>query len=312
MKKMISLLLALAMCLCLCACGANGSADANVNGHNGEANKPDAGKPFPYVGTWANQEGTVYLRIEEGGKITCESIMTNTSTSTVNGVSTSSTSKTLITNTYTWSMNGDQFMFNGIAPYEAVENNGTYSLVGEKITYYRVGELDYEISMEDENAGDTKDLSADSVKYTLGQVIKAEGFELVLDEVGIAKDIRISSNSSGIKITSGPSVEDGKQYVYLRGTLKNTGTAATRSAIGGVVYLDEYEFNLRTDTIATSGAPKSSIDPLDTVHILLYAQITDEMASIFSEGKIIFGFNDNFSNVQIDQAQYLYFVEVKK
>lgn len=203
-------------------------------------------------------------------------------------------------------------MFGGNAEFKPSMEDGKYCLVGEKVTYYRVGELDYEIDLNDPTDESGKDILNNAEKYELGSVISAEGFELVFDEAGIASDIRISSNSSGIKITSGPSVVDGKRYVYLKGTLKNTGKTAIREAIGGTAYLDDYEFALDSKIISTTGNPASSVDPLDTVYILIYAQISDEMAEQFSLGKVVLGFNDNFADVQVDKAQYLYYVEITK
>ena len=321
MKKLIALVLALTMALTLCACGGDAEAAPAGNAAQNDAENVAPEKPaekpaeepkeFPFVGTWANEDGTVYLRIQDGGIVLAESVMTNSSTSTINGVTTSSVSKTLITSTYSWKEENGKFLFNGMAIYTPETKNGEYSLVGEKITYYRVGDLSYEIQLDAEESG-KKDIQKDAKKYTLGSKITAPGIELTLKESGIASDIRISSESTGIKITSGPSAEPGKQYVYLRGTLKNTGKTAARAVIGGTVFMDDYEFALKTDTISTSGTPKSSIDPMETVHILLYAQVSDEVAAIFAEGKIVFAFNDNFANVQVDQAEHLYYVEVTR
>ena len=164
---------------------------------------------------------------------------------------------------------------------------------------------------QEPDQGDGKIDISDCEQYALGTTIKAEGFELTLDEVGVAEDIRITTEGS-ITITSGPSVIEGKQYVYLKGTLKNTGTTSMNSAIGGKVYLDEYEFDLKTDLISTQGAPTAHVDPLDTARIILFVEISDEMASVFTSGKIIFGFNDNFADVFLEKAQYLYYVDVPK
>ncbi len=313
-KKSLVVLMVAVLCFALCACGGNtDSGNEAVGANNGTLEKTDEKideTTFPFVGTWTTEEKKTYLRIEEGGTITAESILVSSTTSTVNGVTTKKETKKIVTNTYTWSVSDGKFMFNNKAAYEPCVDNGTYSLVGEKTTYFRIGELDYVIPLEDKET-EQKDLYADAVDYVVGDVIVAEGLELVFDEIGVKDDIRISSKSSGIQITSGPSEEEGKQYVYLKGALKNTGTTATRATIGGVVYLDEYEFALKTDTIKTSGSPSSSIDPLETVHIILYAQISDEMADIFTEGKIIFGFNDNFSEVELENAQYLYCAKVE-
>lgn len=289
MKKIFSLLLVMVLALSLCACGGN---------------KVDM-DDFPFIGTWSNDEGTAYLRVMENGVLKAESIVTNTSTNTHNGVTTKSESKSTSTLDYSWALDGNKFIFNGSAEFTPTEKDGVFSLVGEKITYVRVGELDYEILLEP--ASDSKSNKVEnSTEYALGTLVTAEGFELVLDETGIKENIRITSKSSGISITSGPSVEEGKKYVYLKGTLKNTSKTAIRPAIAGAIYLDDYEFNLNSDIISTAGSPVSEIDPLDTVNVLLFAKISNEMESAFTNGKIVFGFNDNFSDVMLEEAQYLY------
>lgn len=324
MKKLIPLLLAFVMMLTLCACGAkDSSTPAPAKDAPSEAvtvtqaiaeTTTITAEPveFPYIGTWVNTDGKIYLRVKDGGVILSESILTSSSTHTVNGVTTSSTSKSIVSNTYTWSITNGMFSFNGVKLYTPTFENEQYSLVSDTATFYRVGDLDYEIPLTSDEDSTKKDIQKDAEEYVLGTNIVVDGIEMVLEESGVTDNIRITSNSSGIKMTSGPSVEAGKQYVYLKGMLKNTGFSSTRAVIGGGVYLDGYEFNLRTDTIRTSGAPSSTIDPLETVHILLYAQITDEMAGMFSEGKIIFGFNDNFANVELEKAQHLYYVNVNR
>ncbi len=320
MKKALSLILALIMCLSLCACGGNDSSGTDSSGTdttgadegNSASEKLDI-STYPFVGTWANEGSTVYLRVKEDGSISAESILVNNKTSTVNGVTTTRVEKSIReTGTYSWSMENDKFIFNNTASYTPTLENGVYTLVGEKTTYTRVGDLDFVIPLDEETTEDSGNIAEKAVEYTVGTVIEAEGFELTFTECGVEADIRISSNTSGIKITAGPSVETGKQYVYLKGTLKNTGKTALRSAIGGKAYLDDYEFDISTDIITTSGSPTYKVEPLETVNFIIYAKISDEMADIFTEGKIVFGFNDNFADVEISNAQYLYYANVSR
>ena len=145
--------------------------------------------------------------------------------------------------------------------------------------------------------------------YTVGEPLVADGVDMVFTEQGIADDIRVTSKSSGIQITSGPSPESDKQFVYLKGTLKNTGTTAAWAAVGGKLIIDGYEYDVKVDVINEDGTPASTIDPLDTVIILLYAHVPTELTSSFSEAEMTFGFNNNFADVDITNCDYLFAVE---
>ena len=268
-------------------------------------------EPFPYVGTWVNEDKTLFLKIYEDNKIVMTAFLKSDITKTVNGVSTRKVTYKEQTYDYSWNVTNDIFYFNGKAAYTPTEKDGKYMLISDVATYSRLGDLDYEIKFEEPDQGDNKVDLSDCEQYPIGTTIKAEGFELTLKEVGIKKDIRITTKGS-LKITAGPSVIKGKKYVYLKGTIKNTGTTSTRSAIGGKVYLDDYEFDLKTDLISAQGTPTAHVDPLDTVRVILYAEISDEMASVFNSGKVIFGFNDNFADVLLEKAQYLYYVDISK
>ena len=314
MKKTLALILVFVMCILLCACGNGGSTTGTAQGNIDKAEETIAiaitekQEDFPYIGTWVNDKETLYMRVQEGGILLVDSVATSSSTHTVNGVTTSSTSKSIMTNSYSWMLSGEKFLFNGVKEYTPEVKDGQYYLVSDSQTFMRIGEVDYEIDLGTDGNG--KDIREEAVEYSIGTTIAADGFELTLTECGLNEDIRVTSKSSGIQITAGPSVESGKQYVYLKGTLKNTSTISIKSVIGGTIYLDEYEFNLQSDTIATSGNYQQTVSPLETVHILLYAQISDEMAGLFNEGKIVFGFNNNFANVELANADYLYFTRI--
>lgn len=318
-KTVLSSILILSLCASLCSCSSTSTQPVNSTAENtttqitndSTEETSEETESFPYVGTWATEDHKAYLKIYEDNTLVMTALLETNLTTTVNGVSTNSVTTRVETYDFTWNATDDVFYFNGTAEYTPAEKDGQYMLTYNSTTYYRVGDLDYEIQFEEPDQGDGKiDLSL-CEQYVLGTTIEAAGFELTLDEVGLAEDIRITTEGS-ITITAGPSVIEGKQYVYLKGTLKNTGTTSMTSAIGGKVYLDEYEFDLKTDLISTQGAPTAYVDPLDTARVILYVEISDEMASVFSSGKIIFGFNDNFENVFLEKAQYLYYVDVPK
>lgn len=318
-KAVLSSILILSLCASLCSCSSTSTQPVNSTAENTTTQTAndtteetsEETEPFPYVGTWATEDHKAYLKIYEDHTLVMTAMLESNITTTVNGVSTNKVTTSINTYDFTWDATDDIFYFNGTAEYTPAEKDGQYMLTYKSTTYYRVGDLDYEIQFEEPDQGDGKiDLSL-CEQYVLGTTIKAEGFELTLDEVGLAEDIRITTEGD-LTITAGPSVIEGKQYVYLKGTLKNTGTTSMTSAIGGKVYLDEYEFDLKTDLISTQGAPTAHVDPLDTARVILYVEISDEMASVFSSGKIIFGFNDNFADVLLEKAQYLYYVDVPK
>ena len=264
------------------------------------------------IGTWKEADEEIYWRIIDGGRIITDYVLKSTTTTTINGVTTTNISKSVSSQEFmTWVVKDGVFYINGTRPMDFSEGNGAYTLSDTEKTLQRVGDLDFVIDLSD-NDGDKAESQKDKEEYRIGQKIQAEGFELVLSEQGAKEDIRVTSNSSGLKITSGPSVENGKKYVYVKGTIKNTGKSGIRAAIGGSIDLDGYEYPLKYDIIKSNGTPASSIDPLETVIILLYAPVSDELADTFSKGTITFGFNDGFANVDINQADYLYFVNVSR
>lgn len=263
------------------------------------------------IGTWRNDAEETYYRIKEDGKILTDFVLISKSSMTINGVTKTTVNKSITSvDTMKWSIADGVFMFNGNKQMDYSEENGTPCLTGEGLSFHKVGDLDYKIDLSGDETND-KAAEADKKPYTLGTKITASGFEVVLDEQGIKEDIRVTSTKSGLKITSGPSVVEGKKYVYLKGTLKNTGKSSIRAIIGGTVDLDGYEYSMRIDTIGSDGSPLSMIDPLDTVTLLIFAEVPNEIANSFKNGTITFGFNDDFRNLEMNQADYLYCINVK-
>ena len=319
-NKIAALILALALLSSLCGCSSEAPlspappatpADVPENAA-GEAEQPEA-KDFPIVGTWqAENDDTKFIRVQEDGTMTVELVSVFTSTHTSNGVSSTSTSKSVQTFNSTWEMKKKTFSYTGVflnqgvMSYKAAADDGIYRLVGDTDSYVRVGNADYDILGGSET--EVKDLAAEATEYVLGQPITAEGIEMTFTEGGFADDIRVTSRESGLTITSGPPAESGKQFFYLKGTLRNTAKSEIRPAIGGKVTIDGYEYELKTDTVKTNANPVSSIEPLESVILMLYVQVPDELATGFTEGNMVFGFNDNFDIVDITNSDYLYVV----
>lgn len=297
MKKVLSLIMAALLLVGIAGC----SSDPNGS---------KAGDDFPIVGVWKAEDDDIYWRIQSGGEMTQEFVLVNKSTRTVNGVTTSSTSKSLSTASATWEIKNGDFIFDGTATFEMKVDGSEYKLVNGKLVYVRVGDVDYEIPLDGEESDGAS--AEDAIKYTVGESISAEGIEMTFTESGFSDDIRVTSASSGIRITSGPSPEDGKEFFYLKGTLKNTGKEEIRPAIGGTVTLDGYKYDIAVDTISANGSPCLSIEPLDTVTILIFAHIPAELSQSFSSGEMIFGFNDNFAAVDITNCDHLYSVAASR
>lgn len=297
MKKVLSLIMAALLLVGIAGC----SSDSNGS---------KAGEDFPIVGVWKATDDDIYWRIQSGGEMTQEFVLVNKSTRTVNGITTSSTSKSLSTVSATWEVKGSDFIFDGKATFEMKVDGSEYKLVNGEQVYVRVGNVDYEIPLDGEESGGAK--AEDAAEYTVGESITADGIEMVFTESGFADDIRITSTSSGIRITSGPSPEDGKEFFYLKGTLKNTGKEQLRPAIGGIATLDGYKYDISVDIISADGTPCSYIDPLDTVTILIFAHIPTELSQSFSSGEMIFGFNDGFADVDITNCDHLYSVAASR
>ena len=310
MKKILSGALVLIMALGLVGCSGAPAEETKTK----ETMKEDGSlEDYPISGTWqAEGESSYgdYWRIQENGEVTPEFVLERTSTNTANGVTTSSSSKSVQTMpAVSYKIQGENFMYSTY-PFKMTFDGTNYKLVGEEVTYVRVGELDYEIEFDESE--NSEEISAEATAYVLGESIIAEGIEMTFSESGFSDDIRVSSESSGIKITSGPSPEADKQFFYLKGTLKNTGTQAVRPAIGGKAILDEYEYDISIDIINEDGTPCFDVEPLDSVILLIYAHIPAELTESFSEGEIIFGFNDNFEDVDITRADYLYSIDAIK
>ncbi len=318
MKRIWYLVLTLMLVFSLTGCGSP-QPEAIMDGgnHPAEASAapedPQDFSDFPIIGTWKSEgEVEVYWRILETGDLTWEIVQRTISTTTVNGVTSSSSSTFISRRSDKWESKGNTLLLNGSAPFEMVTDGSDYKLVGSQSSYVRIGGLDYEIDTNSNIASDQSEPPAipeGASPYVLGTPLVAPGVELTLTECGFSEDIRITKHSPGISFTSGPSPQEGKQYFYLKGTLKNTGKRAVFPAIGGKVVIDGYEYQVRTDTIAKDATPASTIEPLDEVYVLIFASIPNELANSFTEGKMAFGFNDNFSNVDITNCDHLYYVD---
>ncbi len=148
MKKFFALLLALSLVLGLCACSSTEKSAADVEiSVTGDAVKKEAPvdkvadvENFPIVGSWINESGKNCLRFNEDGSMLMEAVAKTTKNETEKSFAIYQDSS------YSWSA-GEDKIFVKSAEYTPVVNGDTYKLVGEKVTYIRVGDLDYELDM---------------------------------------------------------------------------------------------------------------------------------------------------------------------
>ena len=235
MKKILSLILAFVLCLSLCGCEGNGSV-ASTEPNNSEtvgteedstANTEliteateDELLNFPFIGTWATEDCKGYLRVVEDGTLVAEAISTMKSTTTINGVSTTTTSKSVNKYYYVWCVENGLFLFNGKAPYTPYEENGRYILESENAIYYRVGELDYEIPLNDESDKDTAGAETEQMSsIAIGQTVVCDDYEFTLKKVEFSYEV-LPQDTSG-SYFSYPA-ESGKVYVHVVADVKNT------------------------------------------------------------------------------------------
>ncbi len=142
----------------------------------------------------------------------------------------------------------------------------------------------------------------------IGETVSLDFVEMTFEEFGIAADIQQSittdiSVGTHTRIT-GPQPEEGKQFVYLRGTIKNLDTNAlpVYDFFAGKFNIDKYNFEVdanNCDIITTNGEPMSMIDPLVSGVFTIYAAIPNELAESHSTTDFTFGFYDLFDNSEL-------------
>ena len=185
MKKVLIWILALVMVLGLAGCSSKQT--EATEGQTADTKNQETLENYPIVGTWQaeNDDGhRTYLRIMENGGITPEFVLERKTTTTVNGVTKSFTSKYIQTApTVPWKIQGENFMYNGLTPYKMTFDGVNYKLIGKEITYVRIGNVDYEIALDDTT--DDKGSTAKTTPYTIGEVLNADGIEMTFTESAI-------------------------------------------------------------------------------------------------------------------------------
>ena len=254
---------------------------------------------------WKNEDHEIYYFFQADGVLTEEFISISSTTSTVNGTTTSHTSRSKREEKHEWSREGSTIAVDGKFDLELCGENGTYCLTRTNDKYY-LTDVD---PLADPNEEANAEAAMNAEPYEINNTISTDTIEMTFTEKGVAEDIRISSQEGGFKMTSGPSPESGKKFFYIKGTVKNLNTSAISTNMTGKFTIDGYTFDMNAFTAKTDASPSSSIDPLEEMIIMLYAPVANELADNYSEAILTFGFNDNFERAaSIGEASHCYMV----
>ncbi len=162
----------------------------------------------------------------------------------------------------------------------------------------------------------TEDAS-DAELVSIGNTITTSFAELTVDEAAVADDIQQSISSGNITYTTGPERSDTTEYVYIRGSIKNTSKSAIDwPTISGNVSVDGYEYEISNTIIEADGSGTNTLEPLMSYQYTLYAAVPNELAQSFTSCTMDFGFEENLENViSIDDdyaPEYRYTINIAK
>lgn len=151
---------------------------------------------------------------------------------------------------------------------------------------------------------------------TTGNTITVPFAEFTIDEAGIKDDIKQSIKTGSITYTTGPDSSDETEFVYIRGTIKNTSKAAINSVnLKGSVEANGYSYDIgRVNIIESDGSSAYSIDPLITYTYTIYAEVPNQLVDTITSCTMTFGFDENFEYIQYDATSvaYNYAIEIAK
>ena len=155
-----------------------------------------------------------------------------------------------------------------------------------------------------DGAKEEKEVKAEKVE--IGNTITVDFAEMTIDEAAVADDIKTSIKTGNITYTTGPDRSDDKEFIYMRGTLKNTSKAEiTSPRISGTVEIDGYSYELGSVSIIESdGKSAHSLSPLIGYTYTIYAEVPNELVANFTECKLNFSFEENFENIFNSDKNY--------
>lgn len=143
---------------------------------------------------------------------------------------------------------------------------------------------------------------------SVGDTISLDFVEMTIEEAGIEDDIQRSITTGNVTRITGPKPEDGKQFLYIKGTIKNLDTDGLPvfDFFTGKFVVDGYNFEVSAndcDIITAEGQMLSTIDPLTTGSYIIYASIPDELVNSHTDTSFSFGFYDLFDNSKLAESK---------
>lgn len=154
---------------------------------------------------------------------------------------------------------------------------------------------------------------------SIGNTITLPFAELTVDEAAVADDIQITVENDSIIYTSGPDSSADTEFIYIRGTLKNTSKSQiSNPQLTGTVTIDGYEYEAdRVDIIESDGSSAYELAPLVSYTYTLYTEVPNELAAAFTSCKFNFGFEENFESASISSNKeyippYFYAIDITK
>ena len=153
-----------------------------------------------------------------------------------------------------------------------------------------------EEKIEEEKIEEEK-IEAETV--AVGNTITLDFAEMTVSEAVIADDIQTSVKNGHITYTTGPQSKSDTEFVYIRGTIKNTSKSSfSMLDVVGSVEIDGYSYPIdNISAITSEGQSTYSLDPLMSVTYTIYAEVPNELAASASPCVVNFGFDENFASV---------------
>lgn len=140
-----------------------------------------------------------------------------------------------------------------------------------------------------------------ATELQLNETIQLDFVEITFEECGMDADIRQSIKTDFVTRTTGPQPEDGIQFIYLRGTIKNLSKEdlPVFDFFLGEFDIDGYKYACSAnecDILTNNGELVQHIQPLTSYPFTMYAKIPNELANNHNSVAFRFGFYDLFAN----------------
>ena len=149
---------------------------------------------------------------------------------------------------------------------------------------------------ENTNIGKVQNIS-------LGEKISLPFVEVTFSEFGIKQDITKSITTGIVTKVFGPDPENGYEFAYLEGTIKNLNNKElpVYDFFLGEFSIDGYIYEcsaVQTYIYTTTGDKISMVEPLASYDFIMYAKVPKELADS-KDNSFRFGFYDDFDNQEL-------------